>query len=206
MSTLKDVYKKYFQKSKIFLYPALGIKRGKSESLIETYLGIRGKISPEDNKLIAVFYYRTDPDFKMFEQKYLLTNPLFEAFYILDDNKVAYVFDFSNDTLKSTYQAVVNGKYTKIDVKHKGTLLGFYEDEKILLKYVDSFLFPSFYYDQYADLLAVDKRDIDSLSKLLEKVTELCSPPDMDKEILVLIDENQDIIKKDISLSINQQS
>ena len=45
---LNSVYKKYFQKSKVFLYPLLGIKRGVSVIPVETYFGWDGYYNSED--------------------------------------------------------------------------------------------------------------------------------------------------------------
>jgi hypothetical protein len=50
---INQLYKKYFQKSKILLYPLLGIERG-NITQIEVYLSIEGKYTPLDQKLVCV--------------------------------------------------------------------------------------------------------------------------------------------------------
>jgi hypothetical protein len=45
---INALYKKYFQKSKIFIYPLLDIKRGTQIVPSETYLAWNDLYSPED--------------------------------------------------------------------------------------------------------------------------------------------------------------
>ena len=42
------LYTKYFQKSMIFLYPILGIKRGTSVTPLQTYFKWEGRYTAED--------------------------------------------------------------------------------------------------------------------------------------------------------------
>jgi len=51
---MKKIYKSYFQKSKVFLYPLLGIRKGVRFVPIETY--ISWKNYPEINSLICVYH------------------------------------------------------------------------------------------------------------------------------------------------------
>ena len=69
---LNSVYTKYFQKSKVFLYPLLGIKRGVSVVPIETYISWKGYYNSEDMKLICVYDVRTDEEYKNFERNVFL--------------------------------------------------------------------------------------------------------------------------------------
>jgi hypothetical protein len=89
---IDKLYGKYFQKSKSFLYPALGIKRTSSTMPSGTYVSLNGKIEPEDVKLICTFQQTDSEEFKIFEEQMLLSNPLFvEKISIKDYN--LYVFD-----------------------------------------------------------------------------------------------------------------
>lgn len=67
---IKSLYDRYFQKSKVFIYPLLGIKRGNSVVPIETYISWDGHYSSEDMKLICVYKIRTDAEYKTFEKTY----------------------------------------------------------------------------------------------------------------------------------------
>ena len=66
------LYRKYFQKSKIFLYPLLDIKRGTSVVPKDTYLSWNDTINSEDMKLVCVYYVRTDQEYLQFEKNVLL--------------------------------------------------------------------------------------------------------------------------------------
>ena len=61
---IKSVYKKYFQKSKVFLYPLLKIKRGTSVIPSETYLAWNDTVSPDDMKLVCLYHPREDVEYK----------------------------------------------------------------------------------------------------------------------------------------------
>ena len=113
---IEKLYGKYFQKSRAFLYPALGIKRNNQTRPTGTYLSFEGKIEPEDVKLICTF--RNDPSekFKLFEEQMLLSNPLFvEKIQIKDYN--VYVFDL--EIYQSDYFNFLLGKYSKLSTHLK---------------------------------------------------------------------------------------
>ena len=57
---IKSLYKDYFQKSRIFMYPLLNIKRGSSVTPIETYMSWSEQFSIYDKKLICLYYLRDD--------------------------------------------------------------------------------------------------------------------------------------------------
>ena len=65
---VKAVYKKYFQKSKVFLYPLLLIKKGAKYIPSETYLSLNDVIKPEDKKLICNYPVSKTDDYKLFVQ------------------------------------------------------------------------------------------------------------------------------------------
>ena len=52
---INALYKKYFQKSKIFVYPLLDIRRGTQIVPSETYLSWNDLHNPEDKKLDCVY-------------------------------------------------------------------------------------------------------------------------------------------------------
>jgi hypothetical protein len=65
---ISTLYKVYFQKSKIFVYPLLDIKKGTGVTPIQTYFRWEGNFEPEDNKLVAVYEKREDETFINFEK------------------------------------------------------------------------------------------------------------------------------------------
>lgn len=139
------IYKDYYQKSTMFLYPALKIRRGASESLVRTYLAWDGMYTIEDKKLICVYYLRDDHEFSVFEKEKLVGNEYFEAFYQLEDNKGAYVFDLSH--LGDTYDHIAHGKYSKIDPEYKVRIMAFFSSNRGHSAYMESYLYPNKFFN-----------------------------------------------------------
>jgi hypothetical protein len=63
-----SIYRKYFQKSKIFLYPLLDIKRGTNIIPTDTYVSWNTGYSPEDMKLICTYHTTNDNEYLIFEK------------------------------------------------------------------------------------------------------------------------------------------
>jgi hypothetical protein len=163
----------YTQKSKIFLYPLLGIKRGTSITPIQTYLQWAGYYSTEDCRLICHYHQRVDQEFKRFEEKVLLNDPYFDDYFRLEDDSLAYVFDFGNHV--NDYQNIVAGKYSQLSDEHKNIVSSFFLNNPNHHARVLSYLIPDRFYADYAELYGVRP-------ELLKQVGELCSIPDMEKE------------------------
>lgn len=173
---IKNVYKNYYQKSKLFLYPLLKIRQGNSIVPIETYLRWQDMYELGDNKLICVYHNRSDVQFKKFEETHLLSNPLFYDFHLLPEDMVAYVFDFSEHS--RDYYKVARGCYSQLSSEFKFKIINFYSGNPIQAAYIDSYLYPEKHYELYSDLLNCEM-------DLLISVGELCSPPNMDNETLI---------------------
>jgi hypothetical protein len=172
---IKSLYTKYTQKSRIFLYPFLDIKRGVSVTPIETYVSWTGLSKPEDKNLICVYHLRDDDDFKLFEKHKLLNNRHFVAFYQLPEEKAAYIFNLESEG--ETFDFFLQGKYSKIPEDKKKKILSFFSGNKHNHAIINSYLNPELYFNIYADLLNVN-------INLLKAVGELCSQPDLVKENL----------------------
>ena len=52
---MKQIYKSYFQKSKVFLYPLLGIKKGIRFVPIETYIKWDNSLIDSKNILVCAY-------------------------------------------------------------------------------------------------------------------------------------------------------
>jgi hypothetical protein len=173
---LNSVYKKYFQKSKVFLYPILGIKRGVSVVPIETYISWNGYYNSEDMKLICVYDVRLDDEYKNFEKNVLLNHNRLSD-YVKVDNQLVLTFDLSD--LSDDWFNFLNGKYSKIDIKTKSKILNFFDKKSGNYAYVESYLFPEKHFQTYAKILGVD-------IEMLKSVGELCDKPDLEKEKLLI--------------------
>lgn len=165
----------YVQKSRIFLYPLLGIRRGVSVTPVETYMLWKDAYTVNDYKLIVTYHLRDDGEFKEFEDNSLLGNKLFSDFFELENGIGAYVFDFSE--LKLEYKRIVNGKYSRLSEKYKRTILSFFRNHKTHHAYIQSYLQPEKFIDDYARLLKVKP-------SLIRGVGELCNLPDLNLEEL----------------------
>jgi hypothetical protein len=171
------LYRKYFQKSKIFLYPLLDIKRGTSVVPDETFLSWNDSYSPEDMKLVCTYAVRSDKEYTLFETKVLLKHNRLIDYVKIDDDTAVFTFDFSD--LECDWQCFVNGKYSQMTINTKNKILEFFDKNSGNYAYVSSYLFPEKHFETYAKLLDVD---VD----FLKSVGELCDKPDLNKEKLVM--------------------
>jgi hypothetical protein len=172
---IKSLYKNYFQKSRVFLYPILEIKRGASVTPIETYVSWTDHYSKNDMKLICLYHLRNDADFLYFEKERLYKNRYFHDFKEMEDNKGVYVFDFSEHG--TDWKKIIDGKYSEISNGYKKKIEAFYGKRNNNYAYIESFLYPDKYYSMYAEMMQVKE-------SLLREVKELCSKLDIEQETL----------------------
>jgi hypothetical protein len=170
------LYTNYFQKSKVLLYPLLGIKRGCTAVPEQTYLSWGTKISTEDMKLVAVYPVRKDQEYITFEKNVLLKHPRITDYIPLNNEQCIFTFDFSD--LKDDWQKFISGNYSKMNPQLKRKIRDHFDKNTSTSIYIDSYMFPEKYFALYADLLGVEE-------SLLKNVGELCSPPNLDKENLI---------------------
>ncbi len=173
---LTSIYRKYFQKSKVFIYPLLGIKRGLSVVPKETYVSWNTHYEPDDMKLICVYDYRVDEEYQKIEKNILLEHNRLSD-YIKIKSEVVIVFDFSD--LDDDWSHFINGRYSQLSKKTKQKILAFFDLHGGNYAYMHSYLIPEKYYNNYADLLGVNVN-------VLKDVKELCNKPDLEKENLIL--------------------
>ena len=191
---LNSVYKKYFQKSKVFLYPILGIKRGVSVVPTETYVSWKGYYGSEDMKLICVYDVRTDEEYKHFEKNVLLNHNRLND-YVKVGNQLVLTFDLSD--LGDDWFHFINGKYSKISMNLKQKILTFFDKYSGNYAYMHSYLIPEKYFNNYAELLDVEP-------EMLIQVGELCTKPDIDKETLILETADLDDINENKLLNLSK--
>lgn len=177
MPNLKSLYRDYFQKSKVFLYPLLDIKRGHSIVPIQTFVVWKEMgIKATECKLMCLYHNRSDKEFKEFEKVKLKGNKLYQnSFLVDDDSKIVYIFDYSK--YSKDFKLFLKGKYSKLSIEFKRKIKDFFRLSGNNFVYIESFLHPEKYYALYSELLNVE---IDTL----KEVVELCSAPDMEKESL----------------------
>lgn len=175
---IKSLRKEYFQKSQVFLYPFLKIPKGNKYVPVNTYTSWVEGINLSDKKFLCVYALQSTEEFYKFENKYLLTNPLFENFYLLDNNHGVFIFDYQKFSVN--YDKLIASKYSKMTEDFKQVIIEFFKTNDInnvAFHHVNSYLYPDLYFGRYADLLSVDK-------DVLIKVGELCPPFNSEKETL----------------------
>lgn len=183
---IEKLYNKYFQKSRSFLFPALGIKKTNDFIPAGTYISVKDKINPEDIKLICSFKIEDSPEFREFENTMLLSNPLFSEVIRINDYNL-YVFDFQ--IYENDWFNFLLGKYSRFSSVLKRAIKNFYGESSQEYKYMDTYLFPDKYFTVYAKLLDVDVEE-------LKKVGELCDPCDLDKETIKIPVEILEMLSK----------
>jgi len=171
---LKNIYKKYFQKSKSFLYPALGIKKNSQFSPVNTYISIDNHIGVDECKLICKFKSNTTEKFKTFEKDMLIENPLFIC-KVEDGDHTLYIFDYQIYT--EDWFNFILGKYSKLSNPIKKAIKEYYGEDSAEYEFIKTYLYPEEHFEEYAEILDIDVKDLESLG-------ELCNPYDENKETL----------------------
>lgn len=175
---LNSVYRKYFQKSQVFIYPLLGIKRGAAYVPKATYIAWEeNDTTSEDMKLVCVYNNDGSNTFDVFVKSVLLKHARLFGYVKADSKTSVFTFEFSD--LSDDWENFLKGKYSKINLNLKAKILNFFDPQSGNYQYIKSYLYPEKYYDQYAELLNTDV-------ELLKSVGELCTKPDLAKETLQL--------------------
>lgn len=168
-------YTDYFQKSKVFLYPLLGLEKGLDYVPEQTYIAWEGVCKPHHLKLLCLYKAVVNEKYLQFVKNNILRNDLFERTIKLNTNEFLHVFDFSKH--KDDFELFFNGKYSKISNKNKIMIESFFATNIKMASYIESFLYPELYHKDYANELNVD-------INIIKEVNELCSLPDLKKETL----------------------
>ena len=169
---IESVYPNYFQKSRIFLFPLLGIPRGVS-TIASTYISCN--LFTEDQYMLLVTIDSSKiRDYTILKE--LLTSPKQKHFVrIVKNEKGEDVFIFNLAVYKKDIEFFLKGQYSKISETTKKIIMSYYKDGSPRIEYIRSFLYPHEYHKEYATLLNVDL-------SLIAEINELCSPPNFEKE------------------------
>ena len=174
---MKSTYTKYFQKSKVFLYPLLGLEKGAEFVPAETYICWQGVYGIEDLKYVCVYENERNPKFIAFEHNVLRPHKLFENGFI-NNSDGRHVFVFSYSSYKYDYEMFCDGRYSAFSSSTKNKILRYFRNVGKLSDNIKSFLYPEDYHKIYANAFEVDE-------KVIKEVHEICSKPDMEKETLI---------------------
>jgi hypothetical protein len=191
---MTGTYMQYFQKSKIFLYPLLGIRKGEEFVPVETYICWDGLYNTSDYKYICIYDTERSLKFKKFENKNLLNSSLLEHKEIKKDKQI-YIFDYS--TFKHDYDMFIVGSYSKFSIETKNKILNYFGKVGKISKYIQSYLDPESHHKTYA-------KELDVNLDLIKETHELCSPPNIEKETLFKKIPDEFALLKNNSISLDQ--
>lgn len=183
--TLNKVWENYFQKSRIFLYPILGIKKNSTVKPVNTYITWKGFYSIGEPVLICKYEISTDEKQQYFEKQQLRSHPLFKDFFSVENasGKKSSIFVFDMSQYSKDFDNFVKGKYSLLTKNFKTKLRVHYGKSSGDYKYIQSYLYPQQHVNNYAELLWSEEEFEKGVDLLIE-VGELCSPPDIKKETL----------------------
>jgi hypothetical protein len=175
---IKKPYNKYFQKSKSFLVPILGIKRDARHPFRQSYTAWEDVYTPRDQKLILTYHKKLDDESW---DEYLLVNlmgsKMFNEYHDINESTIAVSFDLH--CVEYDYNCFLEGKYSMMSKIVKQRVRDYYGVDSPEWVYMESFFFPSRYTKIYSMLLDVDEEHI--------KFTgELCDKPNLELETLKL--------------------
>jgi len=172
---MKSVFANYFQKSKVFLYPLIDMKKNYKYTPIETYVRWENVFKLSDKKLICEYKVKPSKAFKSFQDKYIAPNKYLEDIIYITENQMVCVYDLTK--YEEEFVHFIKGEYSKFKDLSKEKIFFFYREEGKKNKYIDSYLYPKAYHKLYAEDLDVD-------ISIIEDTYELCNKPDLEKETL----------------------
>lgn len=200
----KQLYNKYFQKSKSFLFPLLGLKKDSPFSPLQCYLEWEGMYKKEERKLIVTYKKTSSKAWDSWLVKIIMANQMFYDIHETEDPDVVVVV-FDLNCYEHDYDNFLEGKYSELSKTHKKLIRDYFGYNSPEWAYMESFLFPEKYVGTYSELLAVDEIHI--------KFTgQLCDKPDLEKELLKLKpnaklnDANQVFLESGKDLQTNPNS
>lgn len=172
---INEIFPKYVQKSNFFLYPQLGMKRGIRYKPAETYISIKKFIHPASCALVCEYPLFDSNAFEKHLSR-LRNHNLFFDEYVSDDF-IYLVFNMSS--MEADFMHFIQGAYSKFSEPFKQNILDFFSQGDKVTEYIESYLYPELYYDEYAKIL-------DMKESQLNNAIELCDKPDLKKETLTL--------------------
>lgn len=175
---LKKLYNRYFQKSRSFLVPILGIKRETRYPFMQSYVAWEDIYSQQDQKLVLTYAKREhDVEWDDYVLSQLMASKMFDEYHEIEGDTVALSFDLN--CVEQDYVCFLNGTYGKMSKLVKQKIRDYYGPNSPEWVYMETFLFPAKYTKMYSYLLDVDEEHI--------KFTgELCDKPNFELETLKL--------------------
>lgn len=160
---IKNLHKKYFQKSSSFLFPLLGIPKVSVFQPNETYISWEGHYKVTDRVLLCLY----SPGKTGLEP--LKRHSLYKTDLLREDDSIVYVFDFTK--YSADWDKFLQGKYSQLSETVKTKIKQYYKEGKKETDYMMTFLYPEDHIKTYSELLQVKE-------SIIKEVGELCNPYD----------------------------
>lgn len=176
----------YFQKSKVFLYPLLGITTDVPFTPSNTYIAWDKKYTSDSLKLICVYegekIDKKIEEFVLFYKNRILTHPLFQSNCSYEeDSKTIFIYVFDYSQYEEDFKNFLEGKYSKFNASVKNKLVNFFTGKGKSEYYIKSYLYPEQYHNEYSE-------ELDVPLDIIKTAYELCSPPELKMETLFIIE------------------
>lgn len=176
---LTSLYNKYFQKSKVFLFPLTGLRKKDDFNPSFCGLSLDGIYTFSDLKLIVVYDIPSNPkQFYTFLNKKVKKSTIYET-HFLNNDKTKEIVIFDLKIYKKELVHFYNGQYSKLSKHVKKSIMNYYGYDTTAWILIESYLNPESYFEDYAVLLGVSVRDI-------KTVGQLCDEPNLEKETIKL--------------------
>ena len=172
---MDTVYTDYFQKSKVFLYPLLKLRKGMAYVPIQTYICMEQSYTINDCMFICEYHVKSSDKFIAFYERYLKNHKYFNKYMYQGKNYHLFIFDLKDH--KKDFDRFIQGKYSQFSLESKLAILDFYISSGNMMQYMHSYLSPEFAHVDYAKALNID---VD----IIKEVHEVCSIPNIEKETL----------------------
>jgi hypothetical protein len=201
---IKQIYHKYFQKSRSFLLPVLGLKKAGLYVPMQSYMSWENMYKTSDYNLILTYNTSNTYEWEKYLVETLMTNKMFNEYHLTDDPSII-ALSFDLNCIAEDYDYILQGKYSKLSKVLKKKIRDYYNYNSAEWAYMESFLFPDNYIPLYGKILDVDEEHI-------RFTGELCDLPNLDKETLKIkpyakindVDQINMESRKDLQIDSNQ--
>lgn len=168
-----EVYQSYLQKSSLFCYPILGIRKHSRFVPSGTYFALKDYYSVSDCRLICIYNNCDQTGFENFSESVIKSSKLFEKVFRISKSQRVYVFNFS--LCKPDWDLILMGKYSRLSNGYKNAILDFHKDFEYDRGVLEKILNPDKYYEEFSEIFNVPAR-------VFEEVKEVMDKPNLEKE------------------------
>jgi hypothetical protein len=161
-----NIYNYHVQKSRVFCYSILGIKKGALFTPVETHMALSGHYAFEDCRLILHYDKCDDKNFDSFSENIIMKTALYEKFIVIDKSQRLYIFDFA--IYKTDWTSILNGKYSAINYSYKKRIEDYYAKDYVNKALVSKIIYPLRHFHKFAALVNVSPEIVREVGEVLD--------------------------------------